>query len=88
MARIHFTCAYDGSHWSGWQSQAGGGTIQDTIEAAFAAILKEGVRIAASGRTDAGVHAHAQHFHVDVPGDCRMTPQNWVAALNAHLPAS
>lgn len=88
MARIHFTCAYDGSPWFGWQSQAGGGTIQDTIETALAAILKESVRISASGRTDAGVHAHAQHFHVEVPESCRMTPQNWVAALNAHLPAS
>ena len=41
-----------------------------------------------SGRTDAGVHAHAQCFHADVPDTCRMSPDNWRAALNAHLPAS
>ncbi len=88
MPRLHFTCAYDGIPWQGWQSQAGGCTIQDTIESAFRTILCEPLRIAASGRTDAGVHAHAQHFHADIPDTCRMTTQNWVAALNAHLPAS
>lgn len=88
MPRIHFTCAYDGAAWQGWQSQAGGCTIQDTIENAFCAILRSPLRIAASGRTDAGVHAHEQHFHADIPAACRMSTQNWIAALNAHLPAS
>lgn len=60
--------------------------MQDTIERALCAILKEPRRIAASGRTDAGVHAHAQCFHADIPETCRMTPENWLAALNAHLP--
>lgn len=54
----------------------------------MARILKASCRIAASGRTDAGVHAHAQCFHADVPDDWRMRPQDWRAALNAHLPAS
>lgn len=88
MARLLFTCAYDGAAYRGWQSQRGGQTLQDTIEEAVARVLKSPVRIAASGRTDAGVHAHAQCFHLDEPEGCRMTPQNWLAALNAHLPAS
>lgn len=88
MSRLHFTCAYDGTPWQGWQSQAGGCTIQDTIERAFTTILRSPLRIAASGRTDAGVHAREQHFHADIPDACRMSAQNWVAALNAHLPAS
>lgn len=61
--------------------------MQDTIEAAMARILKAPVRIAASGRTDAGVHAHAQRFHADLPESCRMDVRHWQAALNAHLPA-
>ena len=88
MQRIKFICAYDGTPWRGWQSQAGGLTVQDTLEAAFAAILRQPTRICGSGRTDAGVHAAAQCFHVEVPATCRMSAENWVAALNAHLPAS
>ena len=88
MARLLFTCAYDGAPYCGWQSQREGVSIQDTIEAAMSRILKTPLRIAASGRTDAGVHALAQRFHADVPAASRMSPQNWQAALNAHLPAS
>ena len=88
MPRLLFTCAYDGAPYCGWQSQREGESIQDTIETALGRILKSPLRIAASGRTDAGVHAYAQCFHADVPSECRMSPQNWRAALNAHLPAS
>ena len=87
MPRLLFTCAYDGLPYCGWQSQRGGASVQDTIEEAVARILREPLRISASGRTDAGVHAHAQCFHADVPDTCRMRPDNWRAALNAHLPA-
>lgn len=86
--RLLFTCAYDGVPYLGWQSQRGGNTVQDAVEKAMAAVLKQPLRIAASGRTDAGVHARAQRFHADIPESCRMSPQNWVAALNAHLPAA
>ncbi len=88
MPRYLYTCAYDGAPWLGWQSQRGGNTVQDVLEAAFAAILKAPLRIHAAGRTDAGVHAAAQHFHADVPDGCRMDARAWRAALNAHLPAS
>ena len=88
MARLLFTCAYDGLPYCGWQSQRDGVSVQDTIESAMAAILRSPVRVAASGRTDAGVHAHAQRFHADIPPACRMSPANWQAAMNAHLPAS
>lgn len=88
MPRLFFECAYDGSSYCGWQSQKGGESVQDVIEAAMGRILKRPVRISASGRTDAGVHAYAQCFHADVPETCRMQPENWLAALNAHLPGS
>lgn len=88
MPRILFTCAYDGQSYLGWQSQRSRGTIQDCIEAAMAAILKQPLRIAAAGRTDAGVHALGQRFHADIPASCRMQAAQWQAALNAHLPPS
>ncbi len=88
MARYLYRCAYDGAPYLGWQSQRGGNTVQDVLEAAFAAILKAPLRIHAAGRTDAGVHAVAQHFHADIPDSCRMDARAWRAALNAHLPGS
>lgn len=58
-------CAYDGTTFAGWQSQAGGTALQDVIEARLAQIFKTPVRVHGSGRTDAGVHAHGQVFHFD-----------------------
>ncbi len=58
-------CAYDGSPFDGWQSQAGGRAIQDVIEQRLTQIFKLPRRIHGSGRTDAGVHALGQVFHFD-----------------------
>jgi tRNA pseudouridine38-40 synthase len=58
-------CAYDGTSFAGWQSQAGGTAIQDVIETRLSQIFKSPLRIHGSGRTDAGVHAHGQVFHFD-----------------------
>ena len=85
--RLRLVIAYDGRPFQGWQSQAHGDTIQDRLEAAFAAMC-EGRRIPVhgSGRTDAGVHAHGQVAHADVPVERQHTPERWRGALNAHLP--
>ena len=77
-------CAYDGTTFSGWQSQPGGKAIQDVIEARLAKVLGTPVRIFASGRTDAGVHAHGQVFHFDAVW--RHTPEKLRAALRVGLP--
>ncbi|MDB6094468.1 MAG: tRNA pseudouridine synthase [Verrucomicrobia bacterium] len=58
-------CAYDGTNFPGWQSQVRANAIQDVIEKRLAEIFGEPVRIYGSGRTDSGVHAHAQVFHFD-----------------------
>jgi tRNA pseudouridine38-40 synthase len=58
-------CAYDGTTFTGWQSQPGGRAIQDLIEARLRIIFGREIRIHGSGRTDAGVHALAQVFHFD-----------------------
>ena len=59
------TCAYDGTEFAGWQSQARSNAVQDLIEARLAEIFGQPVRIHGSGRTDAGVHALGQVFHFD-----------------------
>ena len=65
MKRWKCICAYDGSGFSGWQSQPGGSAIQDVLEARLAVVLGARARIHASGRTDAGAHAMGQVFHFD-----------------------
>ena len=51
---------YDGTDYSGWQSQKNGFSIQREIEKAIKKLLKRNIRIMGSGRTDAGVHAIGQ----------------------------
>ena len=80
------TCAYDGTSFAGWQSQAGGTAVQDVIEARLAQIFKTPLRIHGSGRTDAGVHARAQVFHFDAMW--RHEPARLLAALRTGLPPS
>ena len=54
------TLAYDGSDYCGWQVQATGTSVQGTLEQAWLRVTGETIRVVASGRTDAGVHALAQ----------------------------
>lgn len=77
-------CAYDGSPFTGWQSQAGGLAVQDIIEFRLAEIFKMPIRIAGSGRTDAGVHAREQVFHFDAIW--KHDPAKLLAALRTKLP--
>jgi len=49
--------AYDGSSYHGWQRQKNGVTIQSVIEEKIEIMVGEPVKLIASGRTDAGVHA-------------------------------
>lgn len=86
MPRIRFTTAYDGRAYLGWQSQPGGRTIQDTLEQAFRSLFGSAVRIHGSGRTDAGVHALGQVFHLDVPASHPIPPGKWPTVINNLLP--
>ncbi|MBW2615298.1 MAG: tRNA pseudouridine(38-40) synthase TruA [Deltaproteobacteria bacterium] len=54
---IKLTLAYDGSHYHGWQRQKNGVTIQGAVEEKIKIMTGESVKLIASGRTDAGVHA-------------------------------
>jgi tRNA pseudouridine38-40 synthase len=60
MRRIRMTVSYDGTEFHGWQVQPGVATIQSVLETALAEIEGAPVKVAGSGRTDAGVHALAQ----------------------------
>ncbi|MBI3884636.1 MAG: tRNA pseudouridine(38-40) synthase TruA [Opitutae bacterium] len=76
-------CAYDGSAFEGWQSQASGQAIQDVIERQLRKIFAREVRIHGSGRTDSGVHALGQVFHFD--GEWAHGPEKLRTALQGGL---
>jgi tRNA pseudouridine38-40 synthase len=84
--RLRLTLSYDGGHFSGWQSQPKGDTVQDALEKAFGILCGSRIIVHGAGRTDAGVHALGQCAHADVPED-RLPVNAWLPALNAHLPA-
>jgi len=86
LRRWKCVCAYDGTSFAGWQSQAGGTAIQDVIEARVAQIFKKPLRIHGSGRTDAGVHAHGQVFHFDA--EWPHATEKLLAAFRVGLPSS
>ena len=56
---------YDGTCFSGWQRQPGKRTVQSVMEEAAREIFGSDVRLTASGRTDAGVHALGQVVGLD-----------------------
>lgn len=86
MPRFALKIEYDGGPFAGWQAQAGQPSVQATVEAALARLdpgFAAGARIAAAGRTDAGVHALGQVAHADLERD--WDPFRLAGALNWHL---
>jgi tRNA pseudouridine38-40 synthase len=87
MKRIALGVEYDGSRFLGWQTQPGGGTVQDVLETAIATIAaKPEVSVTCAGRTDRGVHARGQVVHFDTDAD--RPDSAWVRGVNALLPDS
>jgi tRNA pseudouridine38-40 synthase len=84
MRNIKLTLSYDGTDFSGWQTQPGFRTVQETLEAAIVSVTGESVHVNASGRTDTGVHAIGQV--VNFYSNTRHPPEVLVRAFNAHLP--
>ena len=86
MARIALGIEYDGGVFRGWQTQPGGGTVQDALQAALARIVGAPVGVVCAGRTDAGVHATGQVVHFDAPVERPLMA--WVRGVNSFLPAA
>lgn len=85
MRNFKIIIQYDGSRYQGWQKQ---GSTQNTLQGKFEALLSrlagEPVEIAASGRTDAGVHAYGQtaNFHMNTD----LSAQELMEQINQYLP--
>ncbi|MCM3786595.1 tRNA pseudouridine(38-40) synthase TruA [Neobacillus mesonae] len=84
MRNICMKVNYDGTDYFGFQTQPIGNTIQDRIEQAIKSLTGEDIKIHASGRTDAGVHAVGQVFHFHT--ESQIPVDRWCMALNGRLP--
>lgn len=85
MRNIKLLVQYDGSRYSGWQSQEhGDNTIQGKLTTVLERMLGEKVKLLGSGRTDAGVHAAGQvaNFYTNTELSC----EEIRAQLNQYLP--
>ena len=83
--RIAIGIEYDGSAYSGWQSQPHARSIQAVIEAALARVADAPVALVCAGRTDAGVHAREQVAHFDT--SAVRTARAWLLGANTYLGA-
>ena len=93
MPNILLEIEYDGTNYSGWQAQGHKvtrsqghklKTIQETIENTLQKILQEKIKLIASGRTDAGVHAKGQVANFKTKS--RLPLSKIKLALNSLLP--
>ena len=85
MRNFRLCLCYDGSRYRGWQKQGNtGGTIQEKLETLLSRLLAQPVELAASGRTDAGVHA--LRYCANFKSDCRIPLDRLPLAINSRLP--
>lgn len=82
---ILLTIEYDGTNYSGWQSQKNARAIQDVAEAALS-VLHGGRKVPLIGcsRTDSGVHASG--YCANFFSDLTIPPEKYCYALNNLLP--
>lgn len=77
--------AYAGTAYSGWQRLPHIDSVQARVEAALSGVANHSLWVAASGRTDAGVHAAMQVIHFD--SDAPRGSEAWLRGANSQLPA-
>lgn len=85
MLKRYAACVeYDGSGFSGWQTQQHGvRTVQQTVEQALSRVANESTAIVTAGRTDTGVHATHQIIHFETA--VARTNFSWCRGTNRFL---
>lgn len=84
MRTIKLLIEYDGTRYHGWQVQPNALTIQEVIEEKIEVMTRQRVRLIASGRTDAGVHAMGQVAHFQTASG--VPAEGFQKGLNSLLP--
>ena len=62
--RYFLEVSYKGTRYAGFQVQKNANTIQGEVERALSIIYRAPVSLTGSSRTDAGVHAVQNFFHL------------------------
>jgi len=84
MRNILLKIEYDGTNYSGWQTQKNAQAIQPILEAAIKTATGKKANLISSGRTDAGVHAVCLMANFKTDSD--MPLHKLQLALNGILP--
>ncbi len=82
--RYFFQISYKGTNYHGWQIQQNAISIQQVIQEKLKILSNDDIEITGSGRTDTGVHAKQQFFHVDLKTEIEV--EDFRYHLNAILP--
>jgi tRNA pseudouridine38-40 synthase len=85
VRNLRFIISYNGTAYSGFQTQPRGNTIQDELEQSIKQLTGEKVKVISSGRTDAGVHARGQV--INFLTNSAIPVERWCLALNTRLPS-
>ena len=83
MARYFIEISYKGTNYSGFQVQQNAETIQSKVENALQIFYKQSFQLTCSSRTDAGVHAFQNFYHID----CDVALDKNTYNINALLPS-
>ena len=83
MNTIALGLEYDGSLFSGFQSQRNELTIQNELEKALSQVADVPIRVTVAGRTDAKVHATQQVVSFDFYGERPLGA--WIRGVNANM---
>ncbi len=75
---------FNGNRYYGWQSQAGGNTIQDILQTAIGTVAGKPTVAFSAGRTDSGVHATLMPVHFNTTVTRQMS--EWTKAISYYLP--
>jgi len=84
IRKIKLIVQYDGSRYSGWQTQPGKRTIQGELVEALSNLVGIRTPVHGASRTDAGVSALGQVALFEI--DCPVPTENFPNALNGRLP--
>lgn len=85
MKNYKLTIQYEGTKYSGWQTQGNtDNTIQGKLEAILKKMLGQTVEVHGSGRTDAGAHARGQV--ANFKANTTQTKEEILEYLNLYLP--